>query len=92
MRYWHARVYTPFCGEDADVYIAAETMREAMVKAQEAANENGMEWFDEEDWLERHHDDYNSIDDYYAQCGVQYLDAITEDEYKYREEEGEWCV
>ena len=47
MNYYHVRTYTPFCGEEADVYIKAEIMREAMVKAQEAANENGMEGYDD---------------------------------------------
>ena len=49
MNYYYIRTYTPFCGEEADVYIAAETENEYHSKANNAANENGMEWFDEEE-------------------------------------------
>lgn len=98
MKYYHARVYTPFCGEDIDVYIAAINDDNARKKALIAAAENGMEWYDEEEWLEhqgydKDSDDYNEVcDEYYAQCGVQYLDRITEDAYNYYEAEGEWCI
>lgn len=98
MKYWHARVYTPFYGEEADVYIQAETQENAILKAREAACESGMEWYDEEEWLEyqqydKDSDNYDEVcDEYYAQCGVSYLDAITKDEYEYREKEGEWCI
>ena len=92
MRYWHARVYTPFCGEEADVYIQAENQEQAMFKAREAACENGMEWFEAPDWCEDYADLDDAVEDYYAQCGVSYLDAITKDEYKYREKEGEWMI
>lgn len=98
MNYYHIRVYTPFCGEEADVYIAAEDEAQYQSKARNAAAENGMEWYDEEEWLEcqqydKDSDDYDEVcDEYYAQCGFQYLDRITEDEYNYREQEGEWCV
>ena len=92
MSYYRARVYTPLWGEEADVYIQAETREKAMLKAREAACENGMKWFEAPDWCEDYADLDDAVEDYYAQCGVQYLDAITEDEYKYREKEGEWCI
>lgn len=98
MKYYHARVYTPFCGEEADVYIAATDDDIARKKAHNAAQENGMEWYDEEEWLEcqqydKDSDNYDEVcDEYYAQCGITCLDHITEDEYNYREKEGEWCI
>lgn len=92
MNYYHIRTYTPFCGEEADVYIAAETEEEYHSKANNAADENGMEWFDEDDWLEHHHDDENSIDDYYAECGWRFITMITEEEYNRLNEEGDWCI
>ena len=57
-----------------------------------------MEWYDEEEWLvcqeyDKDSDDYDEVcDEYYAQCGVQYIDRITEDAYKHYEAEGEWCI
>lgn len=92
MAYWSAHVYTPFCGEDADVYIQANNRAEAESKAADAAMENGMEWLDEKDWIEQHNGDEDSLDDYYAQCGVQYMSTISKDEYDYRNEQGEWCI
>lgn len=92
MKYYRARVYTPFCGEEADVFIQAENRENAMLKAREAACENGMEWFEAPDWCEDYADLDDAVEDYYAQCGVQCLDTITEDEYKYRNKEGEWCI
>ena len=59
--YYHIRTYTPFCGEEADVYIAAETESEYILKATNAANENGMEWFDEEEWIECQQYDKDSV-------------------------------
>ena len=69
MNYYHIRTYTPFCGEEADVYIAAETEKEYHSKANNAATENGMEWFEEPDWVEDYVDRDDAIEDYYAQCG-----------------------
>ena len=43
MNYYHIRTYTPFCGEEADVYIVAENEAEYHKKANEAASENGLE-------------------------------------------------
>ena len=50
----------------AEVVFDVNKIEMAITKANNAADENGMEWFDEDDWLEHHHDDENSIDDYYA--------------------------
>lgn len=47
MNYYHIRTYTPFCGEEAGVYIAAETEKEYHVKANNAADENTEEEYDE---------------------------------------------
>ena len=38
MNYYHIRTYTPFCGEEADVYISAKTEPEYILKATNAAN------------------------------------------------------
>ena len=98
MYYYHIRVYTPFCGEEADVYISAENEAQYHAKAHNAAMENGMEWYDEEEWLgcqgyDKDSDDYDEVcNEYYAQCGVQYRDCITEDAYKHYKAEGEWCI
>ena len=92
MDYYHIRTYTPFCGEEADVYIAAETESEYILKATNAANENGMEWFDEPDWVEDYADRDDAIEDYYAQCDWHFISMITEEEYNKLNAEGEWCV
>ena len=98
MNYYHIRAYTPFCGEEADIYIAAETEAQYHSKAHNATQENGMEWFDEEEWLEcqqydKDSDDYDEVcGEYYAQCGWRLIGMITEDEYEKYEREGEWCV
>ena len=98
MNYYHIRTYTPFCGEEADVYITAENEAEYHKKANEAANENGAEWFDEEEWLDswgydKDEDNYDEVcDEYYAQCGWRFLAMITEEEYNKLNEEGDWCI
>jgi hypothetical protein len=98
MNYYHVRTYTPFCGEEADVYIAAETEERYHAYAHQAALENGMEWFDEEEWLEcqqydKDSDDYDEVrDEYYAQCGWRLMGMITQEEYNKLNAEGEWCV
>lgn len=98
MNYYHIRTYTPFCGEEADVYIAAETENEYHFKANNAVNENGMEWYDEGVWCEawgfnREEDDINVIvEEYDAQCGWRFIAMITEEEYNKLNAEGEWCV
>ena len=92
MNYYHIRTYTPFCGEEADVYIVAKTEEEYIRKASDAAWENGNEWLDEDEWLDYHHDDENSIDDYYAECGWYFIAMITKEEYNKLNVEGEWCV
>ena len=98
MNYYHIRTYTPFCGEEADVYIAAETEQEYHRMAHNAAQENGMEWYDEEEWLEswgydKDADDYDEVcDEYFAQCGWRFLNMITKEEYEKLEREGEWCI
>lgn len=98
MNYYHIRTYTPFCGEEADIYIAAEIEKEYHSKAKDAANENGMEWYDEEEWLEcqqydKDTDDYDEVcDEYYAQCGWRLMGMITEEEYNKLNAEGEWCI
>lgn len=98
MNYYHIRTYTPFCGEEADVYIAAETITEYQKKANEAAYENGAEWFNEEEWLDswgydKDEDNYDEVcDEYYAQCGWRLMGMITKEEYNKLNEEGEWCI
>lgn len=92
MNYYHIRTYTPFFGEEADVYIAAETEEEYHAKANEATAENGMEWFEAPDWCEDYADLDDAIEDYYAQCGWRLIGMITEEEYKKLNAEGEWCV
>lgn len=97
MNYYHIRVYTPFVGEEMDVYITASTEEEYHKKANEVANENGMEWYDAEDW--RAHWEFDSDEDddivseeYYAQCGWRFIAMITEEEYNKFNAEGEWCA
>ena len=98
MNYYHIRTYTPFCGEEADIYIAAIDETQYHSKAHNAAMENGMEWYDEEEWLERwgydkDADDYDAIcDEYYSQCGWRLMGMITIEEYDKHEREGEWCI
>ena len=98
MNYYHIRTYTPFVGEEMDAYIAAATITEYQKKASNCAEENGMEWYDEEDWLERwgydeDEDDYDAVcDEYYSQCGWHLMGMITEEEYNRLNAEGEWCV
>lgn len=98
MNYYHIRTYTPFCGEEVDAYIKAETITEFQEKAGEATFENGMEWYDEGDWYEawgfdREEDDADAvIEEYYAQCGWRFVAMITEEEYNRLNGEGEWCV
>lgn len=87
MLYYHCVVYTPFCGEEADVYIADTDYQCAEWKAYDAARENGMEWFND-DVLESYADE----DDYLAECGIQYMVEITEQEYEEAMRDGEWCV
>ena len=92
MSYYHIRTYTPFCGEEADVYISAKTESEYILKATNAANENGMEWFEAPDWCEDYADLDDAIEDYYAQCGWRFIAMITEEEYNKLNAEGDWCV
>lgn len=97
MKYYQVEVYTPFFGEGATVYIAAADDRELDILARRAAFENGAEWYDEEDWLERQEfdkdcDDIDEIEDeYYAQCGYHMPIEITEEEYKTAEADGWEC-
>lgn len=57
-----------------------------------------MEWYDEEEWLERwgydkDSDDYDEVcGEYYAQCGWRLKGMITEEEYNKLNVEGEWCI
>ena len=88
MKYFVFRVYTPFVGEEADVYIAAETKDEAVVMAAEACNENGLEWMDEGD-LENY--DMNE-EDYFEQCHYTCLGELTREQYEEYAAEGEWCI
>lgn len=88
MLYYHYVVYTPFCGEEADVYIADTDRRHAEYKAYDAAKENGMEWFDFRDLED---EDFNE-DEYYAQCGFMLMKQITENEYNEAMRDGEWCI
>ncbi len=92
MNYYHVRTYTPFCGEEMDIYIAATTEDEYRNKANNAANENGMEWFEAPDWCEDYADLDDAIDDYYAQCDWRLMGMITKEEYEKFKKEGEWCV
>lgn len=101
MRYFHFTVYTPFVGEDADVFIEAESKEEAVITAAECANENGMEWFDEDEWLENYLGDEYAVGDaeyeeaiaeYYAQCGYHLVKEITQFEYNLAIMDGAWCV
>lgn len=98
MDYYHIRTYTPFIGEEADVYIATETEKEYHARALQAALENGMEWYNEEEWLEswgfdREEENAEEIcDEYYAQCGWRFIATITEEEYKKLDKRGEWCI
>ena len=98
MKYYHVIVHTPFVGEEADVYISAIDDHNLSCKAYNATNENGMKWYDEEDWLERwgfdkDADDYDAVcDEYYAQCGWRLIGMITEEEYNKLNAEGEWCI
>ena len=88
MVYYHCIVYTPFCGEEADVYIADTDYQYAEWKAYDAAKENGMEWFDFRDLEDENFDE----DEYYAQCGFRSMEQITEQEYNKAMRDGEWCV
>ena len=98
MNYYHIRAYTPFCGEEADIYITAENEAQYHSKARNGAMENGMEWYDEEEWLEcqgydKDEDNYDEVcDEYYAQCGWRLMGMITKEEYEKQEAEGEWCI
>jgi hypothetical protein len=98
MTYYHVRTYTPFCGEEADVYIRATDETRLHQKANDAARENGFEWYDEEEWLERWgfnedtDDRDETCDEYFAQCGFRVLGIISQEEYHKREIEGEWCI
>lgn len=92
MYYYHIRTYTPFCGEEADIYIAAETENEYHTRAHQAAIENGMEWFEEPDWVEDYADRDDAIEDYYAQCGWRLIGMITEEEFVRKKNEGEWTI
>lgn len=88
MVYYHCIVYTPFCGEEADVYIADTDYKYVEWKAYDAAKENGMEWFDFRDLEDEDFDE----DEYYAQCGFRIMEQITEQEYDEAMRDGEWCV
>ena len=88
MLYYHRVVYTPFCGEEADVYIADTDTSHAEWKAYEAAKENGMEWFN---FCDLEDEDFDE-DEYYAQCSFRDLTEITKEEYDKAEKDGEWCV
>ena len=98
MDYYHIRTYTPFVGEEADAYIAAETITEYQKKAFDCAGENGMEWYDEGVWYEawgfdKEEDNADAVtEEYYAQCGWRFIAMITEAEYNKLNAEGEWCV
>ena len=88
MLYYHCIVYTPFCGEEADVYIADTDYKYVECKAYDAAKENGMEWFDFRDLEDEDFDE----DEYYAQCSFRAMEQITEQEYDEAMRDGEWCV
>lgn len=88
MLYYHCVVYTPFVGEEADVYIAAIHEEEAEWKAYEAAKDNGFEWLDYRDYDD---DDFDE-DEYFAQCSFHELVEIGAADYERAGREGEWCV
>lgn len=92
MKYYHIKTYTPFVGEDADVYIAAKNENEFIQKASDSAWQNGYEWFDYDEWLEHHHDDENAEEEYYAQCHWQLIEMISKSDYDKFNFDGEWCV
>jgi hypothetical protein len=87
MIYYHCVVYTPFCGEEADVYIADTDYSYVEWKAYDAARENGMEWLDDER-LDEEFDE----DEYLSECGFRSMEQITENEYREAMRDGEWCV
>lgn len=88
MRYFWFTVYTPFVGEDKDVFIAAEDYEAAKAKAADAAGENGMEWCDEQSL-----EDYDMTEeDYYEQCGYDLKKEISDMQYNEMIMEGEWCI
>ena len=98
MKYYHYRCYTPFVGEEMDVFISATSNEELGQKIDNAIQENGMEWYDEETWLfhwgyDEDADDYDSVcDEYYAQCGATFINEITEEKYEKLNKRGEWCI
>lgn len=88
MIYYHCVVYTPFIGEEKDVYIAGTDASYAEWKAYDAAKENGMEWFDFRDLEDEDFDE----DEYYAQCSFRDFAEISKEEYDKAEKDGEWCI
>ena len=87
MIYYHCVVYTPFCGEEADVYIADTDYSYVEWKAYDAARENGMEWLDDEKLDE----EFDEVE-YLGECGFRCMKQITEQEYNKAMRDGEWCV
>ena len=87
MVYYHCIVYTTFCGEEADVYIADTDYSYVEWKAYDAARENGMEWLGDER-LDEEFDE----DEYLAECGFRLMEQITEQEYDEAMRAGGWCV
>lgn len=77
MKYYRVTVYTPFCGEEADHYIKAESRGKLEDIAADLAYENGLEWCDDQTLEEND----MSEDDYYAECGYR-IQEIDEDEYR----------
>ena len=87
MIYYHCVVYTPFCDEEADVYIADTDYSYVEWKAYDAARENGIEWLDDEILNEEFDED-----EYFAECGFKSMEQITEQEYHKAMKNGEWCI
>lgn len=76
MKYYRVTVYTPFCGEEADHYIKAESRGKLEEIAAELAYENGLEWCDDQVLEEQ---DMTEAE-YFADCGYGY-EEITLEEY-----------
>ena len=76
MKYFEVELYTPFCGEQAYIYLKGETQEELEEEAAEAAYENAVEQISFGNLISC---DYTE-EEYYEACGFHFLE-ITETEY-----------
>jgi hypothetical protein len=78
MKYWRAKIQTPYVGEDEEIYFEAKNEEHAREIAWDALVDNAYNWYDEEY--------YDDIDDAIEQSEY-YLYELTEEEYRKETEE-----